>query len=255
MKKMKTRTLALFCLLALCVGVASAALITYVSTAMSATVTVTPQQGLAVGVVQGLEADPTATTGWQTSGNIDLTGTGFTAGDTAIITIMVNNSAGVPIATNLNMILGYADISGVGDPMNCDATGAYGGSSTCLVCGGALCIDGQEFDVFGLKIWNNALVKYDPELDNTFGLGGCVQHGLNAGDISNWGYNDGTECWWNYQDELEAGTSPSNPLTLSMPVTIQPGVQYMAVALKTKADPTANVQIAPGIYNFTVGTA
>lgn len=263
-KETTTKMLAFIAIMALCAGFASAALVNYVANSMTATVTVSPEPGLTVGVVKDLQADPTdPAIAWQTSGTIDLTGAGFTAGDTSIITLMVDNPTSVPIAASLNLALSYADtgVPAVGDPGNCNpATGEYSapGAGTCLVCNGGttLCVDGEEFDVIGMEMWNSAIGKWDPELDNTFGLGGCIQNGLpNAGDISNWGYNDGTNCWWNFQDELSTAP-PANPLIASQgPITIQPGTQYIAVALKTKADPSANVQLAPGQYSLTVTTS
>lgn len=265
----------------MCIGFASAALINYAVTSMQATLVVTPQTGLVVGVLQGFDGivDPSTLSGWDFTGPVDLTGTGFTAGDVAVITIMVNNTATAPITTNINMALSYADTAAVGEPNNCIADGSYSapGAGQCILASNGcldagtglpgLCIDGQELDVFGIAMWNNALVKWDPEVtDNPFGIDcGSVEPRdlgnpdvLTPGGFNIEGYLDaaGTGCFWNFQNALETSTAPANPLTFTQgPITLNPGVQYIAVALKTKADPSNNVQIAPGTYSLTVGTS
>ncbi|HLC46492.1 MAG TPA: hypothetical protein VJI75_02000 [Candidatus Nanoarchaeia archaeon] len=260
-KSITTRTAMLAVLVILLAGTASAALVRYAQNNMTATVDVAAASGLTVGVVQGLEADPTLTAGWQTSGTLGLTG--LTAGGTSIITMMINNPTGAALSTNLNMNLTYLAAAGLADPNNCDASGGYdpSGTSACAICGSAgneLCIDAQEFEVIGFKEWNNAVGKWDPELDTPFSSQDCADRGITVnGTYNNGAYYapDGTDCWWNIQDEIAAGTTPANPLVMaSTSVNVPAGVVYYAVALRTKADPANNLQIAPGTYSLTVST-
>lgn len=257
-----SKKMLVFAILTLVLAVpAFAALINYAVSSMTATVNVSPQAGLTVGVVEGFAETPTnGTITWQTTGTVNLTN--ITSGDVSIVTIMLNNPTTANITTTLNLSVSYFDVGGVvGDPNNCGSNGSYvaPGAGNCSVCGGQLCISGQEFDVVGLAMWNGALARWDPTVfNNPFSTLDCVDMGLTVpGAFNANGYLDltGTACFWNVKSTLLGAVTPANPLVASSPVTIQPGVQYIAVALKTVADPANNIQIAPGQYSLTVSTS
>jgi len=229
------------------VGLASAALISYVSNSLQADVTVTGA-GINIGAVEGLAADPTVVA-YDFTGPIGLTG--IMSGGESSITVVINNTAPPIAAADVSMLLSYNDdASPLADPLNCDPNQMYGGVLTCFNvanCGSELCLDGQEFEAVGVRTWDGAAWEGPATA--------CV--GKLPGEYDNNEYLslDGVSCFWNFQDELAASVANGqNPLTL-IQLSSQPiptGAMYSQIAVKTTLDTTNMVQIAPGDYSLSV---
>jgi len=249
-----TKKTVLFLLVGLFViGVASAALVNYISNSVTASVDVSAV-GLNLGIVSGFAVDPvSAIYDDGSSGPIALPG--IMAGEDSGVTVMISNPTTSDLVADINIGLSYVTSLSLpaDDPMNCDATGAYDptGTLTCAICGplnDELCMDGQELDVLGIRTWNNALSKWDPEPSVCTGLG------MVAGDFDNNYYYDGSLCFWNFLDELMAlGLAPANPMILIQQSNqnIPPGALYTQLVIKSKLDNVNGVQIAPGQYSLT----
>lgn len=236
------------------VGLAGATLVSYLSNAMTATVTVNPV-GLTVGTSASLTgADPSGL-GYDTSGIAQLTSPIINAGDSTGTTVQIaNTGADIPAdSSSVSLGLSYTSSAGYADPMNCiNGVSQLDGSGTesCDVCdaaglgGASPCIDGQEFEVIGISVWDGS--NWQPNL----GAVACVS------PVYYWD-TASSRCFWNFKSAVEAsGTLPANPASVvSFPITsaIPSGTSfYGQILVKTATYPASFLQIASGDYSLSV---
>lgn len=218
-----------------CIGLASAAVVTFISNSMSATVNV--ETPLLITGQLGL-VDPATYVGVQPV--LPLTDT--YQGGVALATMRVQNLANSEVMTGLYASVQYNNIYAI--PLASDD------------------ITGAEFDVIGGRSWHNTWLKWDPEVSV------CQAHiNSNTGNpmlVGEWDndyyyFNDGTAdyCFWNYADEIQAAISggfipAANPLVvdtsaLGLTFPVPAGLsEYRQIAIKTHLG--GGTAIAPGDY-------
>ncbi len=259
-KELTKKMVVMLALGLLLAGTASAALVNYVSNSLTASVDVSAVS-LELGLAEADPADPTTFSGWDDGSGGVIPLTGITAGDDSeIVTLMISNPTSQDLTADVNIALNYINTEGIDDPENCDANGMYdpAGSEPCAVCGlsnDELCMDGQEFEVIGVRVWNDEYDRWGPRVNsNPFG-DNCEDAGITvAGDYNDEVYYDGNHCYWNFADEVQAQVSAGeNPLTLigTSNQNIPPGALYTQILVKSKFDGTSGLQIAPGEYSLT----
>jgi hypothetical protein len=275
-----TKRMAVFMIVALAmIGIASAALVSYVGSSMHADLTVSAADyPVTTSAISRFEALPENVPAGDWSGSLALVSA---SGDGNITTVRIANT-GAPIANvALSASLGYFDNSGTNlDPNNCgdlnadgdnDITtgspeeGSYTGiAGTCLgYCTGGLCIDGSEFSVLGLRTYNEAAHNWWPNQGAGFGYAAfpdqasCEAWSTTFVGVPVTGYwnTENSACFANYVGLLSVASFAQNPFTIPMTPTgesLPTGNLYGQLLLKTTLDPATNVQIAPGVYSVDV---
>lgn len=227
------------------IGLASAALVGYISNSITATVDVqTPilMTGLETGAY---DDNPTGLSYLAPVDNVitvPLTNT-YQGGET-IITVKIKNNANYAVNTGLNLSLLYKNELGDIEPTDV--------------------ITGEEFDVIGTREWNQAIGRWDPKVDNNpFSTTDCTDYGVTApGQFNSHNYlsNDGSSCFWNFADDITEGVNAlgmaANPISIStsdMGITIPVPANsetYGQIALRTRM--SGGTVIAPGEYTLTL---